>query len=174
MRRYLKKALKNFLLIFEPMVLRIAEFYGIQTERQRYGVHDRIIRHGDNRFVVHGMNDVILEGDIAIPKSVYFNTRSGDIRIGRNTILGENVMLLTGKHLNIAEAKSQNLPFQHVPPKGRDIVIGRGCWIASGSIIIGGVTIGDYSVVAAGAVVAKDVPERVIVAGMPADIIKRL
>lgn len=173
-KSYPKRIAKKLLLSMEPLVLRLARLYGIQTKTEAPGLHRRVVRHGTNRIVVHGTNKLILRGKIDIPQSTYFNTRSGNISIGENTILDEKVMLVTGKHLNIAESESQNLPFQSVPTSGRDIIIGEGCWIASGAIIIGGVKIGDYSVVAAGAVVTKDVPERVIVGGVPAKIIKKL
>lgn len=54
-----------------------------------------------------------------------------------------------------------------------DTVIGRHCFIGARSLIMPGVRIGDNSIVAAGAVVTKDVPERCIVAGNPAQIIRR-
>lgn len=50
--------------------------------------------------------------------------------------------------------------------------IGRHCFIGAGSIVLPGVTIGDESIVAAGAVVTKDVPPRSIVAGSPARVIR--
>ncbi len=172
MLKKIKTFFKRILLIFQLPILRIAQFYGIKT--RRLGTHDRVIISGNNRIFVHGDNDVILKGDLDIPESVYFNTRSGNIYIGKDTIFGEDVKLLTGKHLNIEEAKAQGVSFGHVPTKGRDIVIGDNCWITSGAIIIGNVKIGDFSVVAAGAVVTKDVPSRTIVAGVPAKVIKKL
>lgn len=54
------------------------------------------------------------------------------------------------------------------------VTIKAGVWIASGALINAGVTIGENSVVAAGAVVTKDVPQNVLVAGVPAKIIKNL
>lgn len=60
-------------------------------------------------------------------------------------------------------------------PKVREeIVIGKDVWIGARAIILPGVHIGDYSVVAAGSVVTKDVPSGVLVAGAPAVIKKRL
>ncbi|WP_432561343.1 acyltransferase [Kineococcus sp. SYSU DK003] len=50
--------------------------------------------------------------------------------------------------------------------------IGRNCFIGAGSILLPGVTIGDGSIVAAGAVVTKDVPPASIVAGSPAKVIR--
>jgi len=49
--------------------------------------------------------------------------------------------------------------------------IGKGAWIGNGARIIGGVTIGNNAIVAAGSVVIRDVPESAIVAGVPAKVI---
>ena len=54
------------------------------------------------------------------------------------------------------------------------IHIGRGAWIAAGGTVLQGVTVGDDAVVAAGAVVTKDVPARTLVAGVPARVIRAL
>jgi acetyltransferase-like isoleucine patch superfamily enzyme len=54
------------------------------------------------------------------------------------------------------------------------VVIGNDVWIGANAVILPGVTIGSHAVVAAGAVVTKDVPGNCIVAGVPAKIIKRL
>jgi acetyltransferase-like isoleucine patch superfamily enzyme len=59
-------------------------------------------------------------------------------------------------------------------PECKSIHIKKGAWIGAGAIILQGVTIGEFSVVAAGAVVTKDVPSYTIVAGVPAKIIKNI
>ena len=59
-----------------------------------------------------------------------------------------------------------------IPTIGQDIVIGNGAWIGTNAVILGPCIIGDHAVVAAGAVVTKDVPAYAIVAGVPAKIIK--
>lgn len=56
--------------------------------------------------------------------------------------------------------------------ESKNIVIGNDVWIASHALIMGGLTIGDGAIVAAGAVVTKDVPPYAIVGGVPAKIIK--
>lgn len=126
-----------------------------------------------------GRNPVIIDGgeyqkQHQIPKSVYFNTASGVIHIGVNTLFGEDVMLLTGKHYSIQEALANDAPLHHVPADGRDITIGKACFIGSGAIILGGVKIGDYAVIGAGSVVTQDVPEYAFVAGVPARVIRML
>ena len=56
----------------------------------------------------------------------------------------------------------------------KKVVIGNNVWIGSGAHILSGVTIGDNSIIAAGALVNKDVPSNVIVGGMPAKVIKEI
>lgn len=111
-----------------------------------------------------------------------FSVASGDISVGDHTIFGYNVMLLTGRH-RFLNGKRASLSVDNkemsgwggggheVPESGFDITIGNGCWIASGAIVQGGVTIGDNTIVMASAVVTKDVPEYSIVAGIPAEVI---
>jgi acetyltransferase-like isoleucine patch superfamily enzyme len=57
---------------------------------------------------------------------------------------------------------------------GKPIVIGRNVWIAAGATIIGGLTIGENSVVAAGSVVTKDIPPNSLVGGNPARVIRSI
>ena len=56
----------------------------------------------------------------------------------------------------------------------RDIYIKDGAWIASGVIITGPVTIGENTVIGAGSVVAKDIPDGVLAVGNPAKVVKRM
>jgi len=125
-------------------------------------------------------------GDLHIGRKVaaantIFNLSSGSIYIGDYTIFGQNVMILTGRHnfingcraglKEIIAGPSWGGGAEEVPETGYDIKIGTGCWVASGSIVIGGVTIGDNVIVAAGSVVTKNIPNNSIVAGVPAKII---
>lgn len=98
-----------------------------------------------------------------------FNTRSGHIYIGDGTIISHNVMFLTGRHL-FENGKLKQPKTEQVPTEGYDIHIGEGCWIASGAIVIGGVTLGENCIVAAGAVVTESFPGGCIIAGVPAKI----
>jgi acetyltransferase-like isoleucine patch superfamily enzyme len=103
------------------------------------------------------------------------NTVSGDIFIGSGTIFGHDCMLLTGRHeFEFGRRRKLTGTGREVPRAGFDIRIGEGCWIASGAIVTGGVTIGDNVVIAAGACVVADVPSGVMVAGIPARVVKTL
>ena len=160
----MKFIFKWFIKKTERIVWLFANAYGLRIDRAGYG-------HGQFPLIFGG-------GDFQVahqtPRSCYFNTRSGPITIGKNTVFGEDVKVLTGKHTNVQESEELGVPLHFVPESGRDILIGEGCYIGGGAIIIGPVTIGDFSVIGAGSVVTKDIPSRVFAAGNPARIIKNL
>ena len=116
------------------------------------------------RFTVVNHPNLYLGTDIKINEGVHLNCRD-IIEIGDNVHLSSNVQLHTGK-LYIEE-----LPRIH---SKAPIKIGTNVWIASGVIVLGGVTIGENTVIAAGSVVTKDIPANVLVAGTPARIIRDL
>lgn len=117
---------------------------------------------------IHGQNKLIL-GESVILNNAIINTRSGNITIGDFTFFGHNVMLLTGIHDYTKRGLER---IQTVPKEGHDIVISKGVWIGSGVIILGGVKIGENSVIGSGSVVTGDIPDNVFVAGNPAVVIK--
>jgi acetyltransferase-like isoleucine patch superfamily enzyme len=156
--------LRWFVRATSPLVWRIASAYGLRVDRHCHATGQHPLIVGDSPELARQR----------IPRSVHFNTRSGRIVVGPDTVFGEDVRLLTGKHANVREARELGVPLHHVPETGRDIVIGRGCYIGSGAIIIGPLTIGDYAVVGAGAVVTRDVAAASFVAGVPARLIERL
>lgn len=87
----------------------------------------------------------------------------GGIEIGDGALIGHNAMLATLNH-GVAPAERHDLF-----PK--PIKIGRNVWLGANVTVIGGVTIGDNAVIAAGAVVTRDVPANTIAAGVPARIV---
>ena len=90
------------------------------------------------------------------------------IRIGEDVRIGPNVQLLTPTHP--IEPLNRRDGWEGAEP----IVIEDNVWIGGGAIVLAGVTIGADSVVGAGAVVTKDVPPGVVVAGNPARILRRV
>lgn len=86
------------------------------------------------------------------------------VEIGEQTCIGKDVSILTGSH------DISSCLFSLVV---RPILIGDGCWVATSSIVLPGVSIGNFSVVAAGSVVAKDVEPWTVVGGNPARFIKK-
>lgn len=93
----------------------------------------------------------------------------GEIVVGNNTLIGPGVKIIAYNHAFSDPHK--NIKDQDLIPG--DVHIGSNCWIGANAIILSGVTIGDGSIIAAGAVVVNDVESNVIVGGVPASIIKK-
>lgn len=109
--------------------------------------------------------------NITVGKNVFINSGcrfqdQGGISIGDGTLIGHNVVLATLNH-GIAPDKRHDL----FPAP---IHIGKNVWIGANATVLPGVTIGDDSVIAAGAVVTKDVPANVVAAGVPAKVIRKI
>lgn len=133
---------------------------------------------------------------------IYGHSKLVNVFMGDLTIVGGNVHIqyaTIGKYCSIAEdvriglgihpldQESTHPAFyspqsrwkQYITPQipenlveYKPVIIGDDVWIGTGAIILDGVTIGNHVVVAAGAVVTKDVPEYAVVGGIPARIIK--
>ena len=109
--------------------------------------------------------------NITIGKNVFFNAGcrfqdQGGITIGDGVLLGHNVVLATANH---SLKPSEKRKLSYAPIKICDNV-----WIGSNVTVLQGVTIGEWAVVAAGAVVTKDVAPYTIVGGIPAKFIKEV
>ena len=109
-----------------------------------------------------GKNLVIGRG-VFINACCHFQDHGG-VTIGDCSQIGHNVVFATLNHYLEPDKRK----FTHAAP----IVLGRNVWVGSNVIILQGVTIGDNAVIAAGAVVTRDVPPNVIAGGVPARIIK--
>ncbi len=108
---------------------------------------------------------------ITLGKNVFINHACsfldlGGITIEDDVLIGPKVNLITENH-SLDPADRQSLLL-------KSIVIKRNAWIGAAATILPGVTIGENAVVAAGAVVSKDVADNTIVGGIPAKIIKQI
>jgi acetyltransferase-like isoleucine patch superfamily enzyme len=90
----------------------------------------------------------------------------GGIDIGSDVMIGSHCAITSQTHDTRPDARRANIH--------RKVMIARNVWIGSGSIILPGISIGENSVIAAGSVVTKDVPDNVLVAGVPAKVLKSL
>lgn len=107
--------------------------------------------------------------NINLGKNVFINSGcrfqdQGGIFIGDDVLVGHNVIIATLNHGFKPENRADLIP--------APVRIGNKAWIGSGSIILPGITIGENAVVAAGSIVAKDVPANTVVAGNPARILR--
>lgn len=112
-----------------------------------FGKHTTI---GKNVFINHGCSFLDL----------------GGITIEDDVLIGPQVKIVTENHpVDPGNRKSLDVKSVH---------IGKNVWLGAGAIILPGVTVGENSIVAAGAVVTKDVPANTIVGGVPAKFIKSI
>ena len=138
------------------------------TDRFWRAVAKRLRKHIVSMPYVHGSRERLSVGKDVILNNATLNTRGGSIRIDDHVIFGHNVSVLTGVHDYTKLAGERDA----IEDAARDITIGRGAWIASNVTLIGPLTIGEEAVVAAGSVVVRDVPARMIVAGNPARVVR--
>jgi acetyltransferase-like isoleucine patch superfamily enzyme len=112
--------------------------------------------------------------NIHLGKDVFINQQcilaaDEKIIIGDNVSIGFRAMLITSNYELYPDPATNRRPRYFEP-----ITIGKNVWIGSGAIILPGVTIGDGCVVAAGAVVTKDIPSYTLVGEVPARIIRKM
>ena len=112
------------------------------------------------------------EGRILIGQGSFLNCgiwiRAAElVWIGANVLVGPRVMIMD----NDAHEVGGN---HHIGGSVSPVMIKDNAWLCAGAIILKGVTIGVRSVVGAGSVVTHNVPDRVVVAGNPAKIIRRI
>lgn len=90
----------------------------------------------------------------------------GGITLEDGVFIGPGVKILTEAHPEQPEIRHTLLT--------RPVIIRRKAWIGAGAIILPGVTVGENAIIAAGAVVTKDVPDNTVVAGVPARILRTI
>jgi len=94
---------------------------------------------------------------------------SGPLKLGRDVMMGPEVLIYTQGH----NFTNKGIPMnQQGNSEKRQIVIGNDVWIGARAILLPGVTVGDGAIIAAGAIVTKDVEPYTIVGGNPAKLIK--
>lgn len=109
--------------------------------------------------------NIIIGKDVFINSGCHFQDQGG-IEIGDGALIGHNVVLATINHDLDPKENRKN----HYAP----IKIGAHVWIGSNAMVLAGVSIGEWAVVGAGAVVTKDVPAFTVVGGVPAKVLKTI
>lgn len=92
----------------------------------------------------------------------------GGVEIGDQTLVSMHATILSSNH----GTAGRDREIRHQPDILLPTKIGRDCWIGANAVILGGVTIGDGSVVGAGAVVTKDLPAYSVAMGVPAKVVR--
>lgn len=112
-----------------------------------YGLYTKI---GHDTFINH--NAYLMDG--------------GGITIGSHCFIGPNCGMYTAIHATIAEERNQGLE------KALPIVLGDNCWLGGDVTILPGVTIGNNTIIGAGSVVTKDIPDNVVAVGNPCRVLR--
>ena len=90
------------------------------------------------------------------------------IYVGDYTMFGPNVTIASAGHPILPELREKQ--YQYNFP----VHIGRNCWIGAGVIIVPGVTVGDNTVIGAGSVVTRDIPDNVVAVGNPCRVLREI
>ena len=109
---------------------------------------------------------LIIGNNVGIAQNCFIQVR-GTVEINDNVILGPYVKIFSENH----NFQRLDLPIKEQGETRLNVKIGNDVWLGANSTILGGVTIGSGSIIAAGAVVTKDLPPFSIAAGVPAKII---
>jgi len=118
--------------------------------------------------------------EISWPNHVYIGKAvsiGGDVSLGASSqgkiMIGDRCAIAAGARFVTPTHDYNILPVSSVGIN-KDIIVGEDVWIGTAAILLPGVTIHEGAVIAAGAVITKDVPPDCVVAGVPAKVIKKL
>ncbi|MET0956071.1 MAG: acyltransferase [Cryobacterium sp.] len=123
---------------------------------------------GDRTYIAAG---AYLTGSLRTGRDCSMNAYTvirGDVQIGDAVRIGAHTSIIGFNHT----MTTMEVEFFRQPLESRGIRIGNDVWIGSHVVILDGITVGDHAVLAAGAVVTKDVPTGAIVGGNPAKLIR--
>jgi acetyltransferase-like isoleucine patch superfamily enzyme len=131
---------------------------------------------------------VTLSRDTSIEcRSLEGSTRIGRITLGEHVFVGERTSIVSHENIEVGpmtmishncsimdfnHGTSPGEPMSRQPGQTAEVRIGRDCWLGAGVIVLPGVTIGDGTIVGAGAVVTRSLPPNVLAAGVPARVVR--
>jgi acetyltransferase-like isoleucine patch superfamily enzyme len=155
----------------------------LRTPRARFGSGCDVRRGLE--LALEGSGTVEVGESCVLDKGLVLSS-SGTLRVGARTVFGHHCTIAARDSVTIGEdcliaelvsIRDHDHAFDRLDVPVRDqgvasapVRIGRDVWIGSKATILKGVTIGDHAIVAAGAIVTKDVPSGAIVAGVPATV----
>ena len=101
-------------------------------------------------------------------------TACNKITIGNGLLTGRYVIISDNSHGELSEDESEIIPVKRNLKSKGEVVIGNNVWLGDKVAVLSGVRIGNNVIVAANAVVTKDIPDNCVAAGVPAKIIKKI
>lgn len=152
----------------------------IKTQGRNYFHNGRVV------FSNHGL--MVLNAGNLFEEKHHLEIDGGLLMIGSNNYFNRNVKIFCLKQIKIGndclfadsvsiydhdhKFEDLNRPIREQGYLTRNVNIGNNVWVGTNSLILKGVRIGDNAIVAAGAIVTKDVPENSVVGGVPAKVLR--
>ena len=152
-----------------PFLKKLSEFNSLKPdqreEKQQY-MHEVFASCGENCYIEIPLHANWGGHHLHLGNNVYMNFNTtlvddGHIYIGDKVMFGPNVTITTANHPIDPELRGRNLQYN------KDVWIDDNVWIGAGVIIMPGIHIGKNSVIGAGSIVTRDVPENVVAFGNP-------
>lgn len=140
-------------------------------DRCTFGAHlrmDAVCKYGEQKF----SPKLIIGNDVVINDFCHIGCVN-EVMIGNNVLVASRVTILDHFHGNITTSDLLTPPSKR-PLSSKPVCIGNNVWIGEGVCIMPGVTIGDNVIIGANAVVTHSFPKNVVIAGVPAKILKTL
>lgn len=143
-----------------------------EIEKQRELLKKILGTYNDKVFIQHGIHfDFGFNTHFLGMAYINFNVTILDtspVTIGDRCFIAPGVVISCAAHPVNSEQRGLGMEIS------KPITIGEGVWIGANATVCGGVLIGDHSVIGAGAVVLKDVPDDCVAAGVPAHVIRKI
>lgn len=144
-----------------------------EVEKRKQLLKQMFAEIGENCYIEPPLHSNWGCKNVHFGKNVYanFNLTFVDdthIYVGDNTMFGPSVILATAGHPVLPELREKLYQFNE------KIVIGKNCWLGAGVIVIPGVKIGNNSVIGAGSIVTKNIPDNVVAFGNPCKVIREI
>ena len=145
---------------------------GLLGQYLRRALLSKVLRGGCAASAVIEFGVLFSQVDSQIDEGVYIGPRChlGHVHLERDVLLAAGVHVPSGAHTHGTDPATTT--FRDQPGDLRQVRIGAGSWIGSNAVVMADV--GKYTVVGAGAVVTRPLPDRVIAAGVPARVVKAL
>lgn len=151
--------------IIESLPGKVGQIFRQKKYRKRFKYIGADVAISNNvKILFH--NNLSISSHSSVNKGSFINA-IGQIDIGEDVIIGPNVIIHSANH----KFDSTSVPIRNQGHDHKKVTIGNDVWIGGGAIILPGVRIGEGSVVAAGAVVTKDVEKYSVVGGVPARVL---
>jgi acetyltransferase-like isoleucine patch superfamily enzyme len=120
------------------------------------------------RASLHDPQNISIGDDVHVgPQCRLWASANAKLTLEDNALLGPGVTIITASH----GTSDLTVTMNKQPETEADVRIGRGAWLCANAVILPGITVHEEAIVAAGAVVTKDVPPFAIAAGVPARVV---